>query len=389
MVREPDMKQALANIVCLFVIIAINTNAETTSERLSRDYLYGEGVIYKREVLFGSFATGNLDGPPNEVELYGGVMCRMPNGDWYILEEDVHCAFYKYDARKKRIITLSSGAPYGKMGGTIETMRLARGGYMRSMGLVPDPSGKFLKIFDRNNDGCWWQINLETGVVIPASGGASIHGTVVRGTARDGTLYFAMGDGKLKKLLPDGKTIIDTGIILEGPLSIPTFDGNLVVSEKTGRLFAMSRDPYSPWGIVWYWDMKTGKATGVAGPKKGETPDPQFKCASGPADKCSFWCASGLTLGPDEGERYVYLGGGDESTCSRIDLEKKYVTKLVPADPGDPTLWTFSEGRQGKEYRFAHPYCWPGPPLWGSDGEFYMSWALCTKVDVYRPVKKK
>lgn len=378
----------VATPLVLNALSAEQAKAGAPRKKSGEDSSWGDGVVYKREVLFGSFAKGNLDGPPTEVELYGAVGCRMPNGDWYVLEEDVTCGLYKYDARKKRVITLSAGAPYGKFGGTIETLRLARGGYMRSMGMAADPSGKFLKIYDRNNNGCWWQVDLESGSVEPAPGAASVQGSAVRGGTPDGSLYFAMGDGKLKKLLPDGRTVRDLGVTLEGPLSISTFSGDMVVSEKTGRLFAMSRDPQGPWGIVWYWDMKTGKATGIAGPKKGETPDKAFNCASGPADKVSFWCASGVTLGPDMGERYVYLGGGDESTCSRIDIEKKYVTKMIPADARDRSLWTFGEGRQNKEYRFGDPYCWPGAPGWGGDGEYYMSWALCTKIEIYRPVNR-
>jgi hypothetical protein len=84
--------------------------------------------------------------------------------------------------------------------------------------------------------------------------------------------------------------------------------------------------------------------------------------------------------------RRLLWAGGDESTFSRLDLEKKYVTKMVHADAKDRSLWTFGDGRQGKDYRFADPYCWPGAPQWGDDGEFYMSWALCTRIDVYRPV---
>lgn len=364
-----------------------------------KDYPYGEGVVYKRDVLFGSFATGNLDGPPTEVELYGAGACRMPNGDWYILEEDVNCGLYKYDAKKNRVITLSSGAPYGKFGGTIETMRLARGGYGCGMGMSPDPTGRFLKIFDRNNDGFWWQVDLETGAVTPSSGAAAIQGAAVQGSTDDGTVYFAKDDGKLQKMLPDGKTVQDTGVVLEKPLRISTFFGDLHVSEKTGRLYAGSRDPQGPWGVFWYWDMKTGKATGLAGAKKtadgkivaqdGGEVDKNYHCASGPAGKAGFWCTGSPAFGPDKGERYIYIPGGDESTCSRLDLEKKYVTKMVHADAKDPSLWTFADGRQGKDYRFADPYCWPGAPGWGDDGEYYMSWALCTKIDVYRPIGKK
>jgi hypothetical protein len=132
--------------------------------------------------------------------------------------------------------------------------------------------------------------------------------------------------------------------------------------------------------------MKTGKATGIAGPKAGQDAK-DLVLGSGPADKIRFWCGGGHGLGPDGGERYVYYAGGDESTCSRIDLEKKYVTKLVHADAKDRSLWTFGEGRQGKDYNFGNPYTWPGLPAWGKEGEFYM---LCSGVvDIYRPVEQR
>lgn len=391
----------LLMVGCGMALGVADTASTKETKVPGKDYPYGDGVIYKRDVLFGSFATGNLDGPPTEVELYGAGACRMPNGDWYILEEDVHCGLYKYDAKKKRVITLSGGAPYGKFGGTIETMRLARGGYGRGMGMSPDPTGKFLKIYDRSNGGFWWQVDLETGAVTPSSGAAAIEGAVVQGATDNGTVYFAKGDRKLKRLLPDGKTVEDLGVMLEPPLQMSSYAGGLLVNEKLGRLYAGSRDPYSPWGIFWYWDLKTGKATGLCGPKKiggesgkvvaqdGGEVDKNFHCASGPADKVSFWCTGGPNFGPDRGDRYLYLPGGDESTCSRLDLEKKYVTKMIHADAKDRSLWTFGEGRQGKDYRFADPYCWPGAPSWGSDGEYYMGWALCTKIEVYRPVEKK
>lgn len=380
---------ALAAIVLVAALVLLLVpEIRAGDKEAGTDFPYGEGVVYKREVLYGSFATGAQDGPAVEVEMFGAGGPMLPNGDRILFEGGVNQAVYRYDAKKKRIVTLSAGCPYGMQGGPIEAARFAAGGYMRGMSLTLEPSGSAIRIFDRNNNGAWWRWDLETGIVAPFEGADATKGTAVRGFAPDGSMYFAKGDGKLMKRLPDGTTK-DLGVTLEQPLSIPTFNGNLVVSEETGRLFTMARDPYSPWGIVWYWDMKTGKATGVAGPKKGDTPDKEYRCASGPAGKVSFWCASGLTLGPDRGKRYVYLGGGDESTCSRIDLEKKYVYKMVRADAkGDKSLWTFGEGKQGKDYRFADPYRWPGPPSWGPDGEYYMGYALCTKLDVYRPVKK-
>jgi hypothetical protein len=368
-----------------------------------KDYPYGEGVIYRRQVAaIGSLSNGGYqDGPGPQMELTGDVARVMaPNGDWYFLDFEMNNALVKYDAKKKRAFTIGWAGPYGKRGGPAECARFRGGGYAAGMGLSMDPSGRFLVIHDVYNEGYLWRLDLEKMTIEPAPSAEAIKGAAVKGAAPDGSVYFAMDDGKLKKCLPDGKTVEDLGVVLERPLRMSSYSGGLLVNEKLGRLYAGSRDPYSPWGVFWYWDMKTGKAVGLAGPKRiggesgkivaqdGGEVDKNFHCASGPADKVSFWCTGWPSFGPDRGERYLYLPGGDESTCSRLDLEKKYVTKLVRADPkGDRSLWTFGEGRQGKDYRFADPYCWAGSPIWGPDGEFYMTWALCSAIDVYTPVQ--
>jgi RNA polymerase sigma-70 factor (ECF subfamily) len=370
-----------------------------------KDYPYGEGVVYKREyAAIGSFRGGIQDGPGAEMEISGDTPRAMaPNGDWYFLGQEKDLVIMRYDARKKRASVIAWSGPVGKRGGPAECARFAGGGYACGMGLGVDPTGKYLIVGDANNNGYQWKMDLEKFIVEPTSGAEAVKGSAVRGAAPDGAYYFAKDDGKLRKVSPDGKTVQDLGVQLDRPLLLPSGRGNLLVDEKLGRLWTMTRDPFSPWGIVWYWDLKTGKATGVTGAKKDKdgryvlcdgspaTKDgtsPEYHCSSGPAGKTTFWCASGMTFGPDRGERYVYLGGGDESTCTRIDHVKGYVTKLVKADPKDRSLWTFGEGRQGKDVNFNDPYNWAPCPHWGPDGEFYMAWALASAIDVYRPVQK-
>jgi hypothetical protein len=183
-------------------------------------------------------------------------------------------------------------------------------------------------------------------------------------------------DGSVRKRLPDGQ-IKDLAVKLEGPV----YAQGARVDGKEEKLVAMTRDPRTPWGVIWYWDLKTGKVHRIAGPAKGETPDPAFHLTSGPGDKVSFWCAAGSSFGPDKGERYVYMGGGDENNFSIIDIQKKYVYKMIPADPKDKSLWTFGES---KGVKIRAPVC----PIWGRDGEFYLSWSG-KEIEVYRPVEGK
>lgn len=354
-----------------------------------KDYPYGEGVVYRREVFLGAFAyEGSQDGPALEIEGNMAVTAPLPNGDCYLMYSSGPRMIRKYDARKKRVYTIAWRGPYGKRGGLPECARFGGGAYHGIMTLGADSEGRPI-IYDPTNR-TYWMLNPETGMIEVAPGGD--FQATVKGSVPDGSLYFAKDDGKLKKLLPDEKTVQDLGVTLEPPLTLPSYFGGLAVSEKTGRLYAGSRDPQGPWGVFWYWDMKSGKATGLCGPKfiggkqigqDGGEVDKKYYCSSGPMDKVSFWCTGGPKLGPDRGERYLYLPGGDESTCSRLDLEKKYVTKLVHADAKDRSLWTFGEGRQGADYRFGDPYTWAGAPTWGRDGEFYMGTGC---LDVYRPV---
>ncbi len=349
-----------------------------------KDYPYGDGVIYKREVFLGSFSGGYQDGPGPEIE--GGFQySRAASGDWYLLHP-CYRIVRKYDVKKKRVYTVAWAGPYGKQGGLAECARFGGGGYHHHMGLSADSSGKFVKVFDRNNGGVWWKVDPEKSTVEPTAGADKIEGAVLRGGGPGGAMYFAKDDARLKKLLSDG-TVQDMGVTLEQPIRISTFFGNIAVNEELGRVYAASRDPHGPWGVIWYWDLKTGKGHWVAGPKKGQ-PTKGLVLGSGPADKIRFWCGGGPGLGPDRGKRFLYYSGGDESTCSRIDLEKSYVHKLVKADPkGDRSLWHFGEGRQNKDYRFGDPYNWAGAPFgWNQDGEFYM---LCSgRVEVFTPVKK-
>jgi hypothetical protein len=351
-------------------------------------------VVYKREIAVGTFiGEGNQDGPPLEIE---GCLSTvpLPGGDCYLMHHaGTARAIRKYDARKNRVYTIAWGGPYGRRGGLPECARFGSGAYYSNMTLDADARGRV--IINDTYSRLQWVLNPETDRIELAPGGNLK--AAVKGYAPDGSLYYALSDGKLKKALPDGKTTQDLGVTLEGPFSISSYFGGLIVSEKTGRFYAGSRDPYSPWGVFWYWDMKTGKAVGLCGPKRiggkevaqdGGAVDPKYRCSSGPMDKVSFWCTHAPTLGPDRGERFLYIAGGDESTISRLDLEKKYLTKMVKADPkGDRSLWTFGEGRGGRDYSFGDPYQWPGAPIWGNDGEFYM--VNLGTLEVFRPVGGK
>ncbi len=374
----------LAASVAAGVAVVSGTGSRLPAEKIpGKDYPYGEGVIYKRDWLFGNRSYGYQDGPACEIETGAGnenSYALAPSGNWYVVDGCVTRTIRKYDAKKKRVITIAWAGPWGGQGGPAETIRLGGSDYNGGVGVSwVDPSESFLLLVDTYNDKAVWRFDLKTGVVnrLPASGVAKGAGVVAR--APDGSLYCGLRNGQLKKILLDG-TVQDMKTVLETPVSS---QGAFVDSKHT-RLYSMRREPGMPWGVVWYWDLKTGKGHHVAGPRKGEKPDPKLKQASGPADKVSFWCPGGFTMGPDKGQRYVYLGGGDESTFSRIDTQKNYVHKLKRAGPKDGNLWTIGEG--DKRIDIGIP--WPGAPIWGRSGEFHMLFRG-KGVLVYRPVGSK
>jgi RNA polymerase sigma-70 factor (ECF subfamily) len=340
-----------------------------------KDYPYGEGVVYKRELLFGSSLEDYQDGPGLEMEGHSGTRgIATETGDWFI-DDHINRVIRKYDAKKKRIVTVGWRGPFGRLGGSLETMRMGGGGYYADVGTSierVDPAGKFLIVSDGRSR-MRWRLDFEKGVAEPVGGGAvEMKGIVASWPAASGAIYFIEKDSKLKKLLPDGKTVQDLGVTLA---LAPNVGGDVrLADEENGRLWSMGRATDH---TLHYYDMKTGKGAFATGYGEIEKANP-YHMASGPADKVTFWCPAGFSFGPDRAKRYVYIGGGDEYTISRLDLEKNYLAKLIKTADGS---YTFGEGK-GVNIGIN----WPQMPYWDGMGGFYL--AEGSAVWAFRPVAK-
>jgi hypothetical protein len=84
-------------------------------------------------------------------------------------------------------------------------------------------------------------------------------------------------------------------------------------------------------------------------------------------------CPAGLNKFPSPEVRFLYFGGGDDTSFYQLDLEKKYMLRFRPLD-GEPGFFGMAEanGKVGAAIKG-----WCGPPGWyGRDGDFLLGdWA--------------
>lgn len=142
-----------------------------------------------------------------------------------------------------------------------------------------------------------------------------------------------IGGGVIKKMSDDGKLIAETKVEKAGG---DCFE----YDPKHNRLYGFTREGSfaSPKGdgygwLLWYWDLDNGgKFVGlISGANHPDNQPVRRPMVTGPFKGSKFWCPFGLWWGPDDPEcRYLYMGGGDEGSFYRLDLEKQYWVKLKP-----------------------------------------------------------
>lgn len=103
-------------------------------------------------------------------------------------------------------------------------------------------------------------------------------------------------------------------------------------------------------GDVEAYDLRTGKMTNL-------NPGPKRKTKTlGDVKTWNPWCPLGLSISPSG--RWLYVGGGDDPTCWRFDLEKDRCDALSFTNDGSAVLfrgdeWNRYRGLTRTEVRFA------------------------------------
>jgi hypothetical protein len=100
-------------------------------------------------------------------------------------------------------------------------------------------------------------------------------------------------------------------------------------------------------------------------------------------------CPSGVAFGPDDPEkRFMYMGGGDDTTFYRLDFQKKEWMMFGPPDrkakrPYKVLRFVHSKGK----FPFGSIVTWCGPPAWDKEGNIYLRVALGSRIVRFTRVK--
>ncbi len=266
-----------------------------------------KGTFYQARMGPGA---GILDGPG-----MGADFCDTDD-----LDVDFDCNAYWTEAgrfniirkwnRENSLVTTLAGSAAGCFDGPLGRARFGGwgGGGYNSSALCVSPDGKHVFVYD---NGLVRHIDLKKNFVSSVVSPLGKRGMPypMRDTKGDVYIVDLMGG-----VIPPGegyKTIRNPE--LEWVSGVSRW---CVLDLAKGRIYAERRGP------VYYWDVKTGKATWLTW-HKGSKAAVRGTDTTGAMATSNFQCPVGLSISP--GGRYLYMGGGDSNSFWRIDLEKKHV----------------------------------------------------------------
>lgn len=293
-----------------------------------------------------------LDGPRQ------GMGANATPGTGIYIEGGGDAYFRKYDPELDRYFTYSGGA-IGCLDGPLGRARINTSGYARERSGASSPDGRYIYFTEPDLGGILRVLDTEKGeirTVLKEVGGSP-------GMCADskGTLYI-VSYGGFQVVSPDGKVEKRNLEFKEGTQGYALC---VVIDEVKNRLYAARRDTH-----VWYWDLAAGgKYVEVLNIKTCKAPPRPKKCATGPFDGLDLHCPAGLCKFPAPEVKFLYFGGGDDTSFYQLDLEKRYMLRFRPLE-GEKGLFGMAEadGKVGKAIEG-----WCGPPAWfGTDGDFML-----------------
>ncbi len=285
---------------------------------------------------FGGWHLADLDGPRLEAMSYAAL---SPDP---FFEDGARWSLRSYSSGLDRFFTAAGGAP-GILDGPFSRARFSGWGYVG--GAFASTSDGHYAYFVDGSNGSVRRFDFGRQVVEPVAtvppGAVGIAASDV-----DGSLYIAsfgladhvehVGvDGSVENIPIDGLSVTASHDSLTA-ITQAAFD------PKQQRLYGFMRgcgtsgpsngtDP-NGW-VLWYWDLAAGGhfvglIPQTSNPANGTA---RTQMATGPFIGSCFWCSNDIAFGPDDPDyRYLYMGGGDEGTMYRLDLQQQYWVKLCP-----------------------------------------------------------
>jgi len=300
-----------------------------------------------------------LDGPVEGAECVDVIkgLDLDDAGNWY-WAESAYAALRTFRKKTGRVYTVAGSTACGLLDGPLEAARFGGWSYNSTNLISASSDGRHVFVRDNKIGRIWRHIDLEAGMVRslpPYQQKGKMHLIIVRDKSGEIYAFYSSGQDA-----PD----------------CPGYKKLKVAPFKTKDHYIGSPDDWAidAENMKFYWhsrgdiqvcNLKTGEI-------KNLTPGDGHKCASGPFEGMAFWCPTGMSISP--GGRYVYVGGGDSSTCWRLDLEKKHIDRWAR---GEDKLWSFGEGKHtDKGCRgVMGSNCWPAAVLFGPDG--HGAWPTC------------
>jgi len=331
---------------------------------------HGDARWMRRGRFAGLGIQGYLDGPRLQMRSYN------PPGRFGFFETGGEYVFRAYDEQTGRYITLA-GSARGYLDGPFSRARFGGWGYSATLRAACAPDGSLYVLEPLL--GVVRRLDFEREQVTTVT-----HETDgARALAFDelGVLYLAGYGNTIRRVHPSGAS--DTQSIEPAFIS---HGFGVAMDNKHDRLYGANRCAGN-W-YVWYWDLASqGKFVGVlAIPGEGETK--RALNATGPFEGTWLHCPSGIAFGPDDPDhRYLYYGGGDNTTFFRLDLVKQWIDTWGPVDPSQSApftdlTWVEAPGK----FPFKSVVSWAGTPGW-DEGDIYLGDAIWPDLIRFERVK--
>jgi RNA polymerase sigma-70 factor (ECF subfamily) len=320
------------------------------------------------EPFAGCWLVGNLDGPRRDML---GMDISIPR----TVEDNATYRVREYDPVTERFFT-AAGSTYGYLDGPLSRARFVFCGagsfYGGGIAAANSPDGRYMYLIEPANNGILRRIDFEKKEVTTLL--KDTKGAIGMDVDSKGNIYL-VGWGGVTKMSPDGKTeplnLQDYGKIFGHGFSMLVDDkNNRIYGSNRGNLAFAAEGDRRDW-YVGYWDLNAGgKFVGVLPqPRKGEKV--RKMCDSGPFEGTYLYCPGGLIFGPDDPDRrYLYYGGGDDSTFYRLDMEKKNWVVFGSPLPGKPISRQCRFGER-KDLPGTVITTWARLPMFDAEGNMY------------------
>jgi RNA polymerase sigma factor (sigma-70 family) len=312
----------------------------------------------------GSGVSAYLDGPRKE------MCCRNAPGRSWWFEPGGDFTIRRYNPANERYYTVA-GRARGQLDGPFSRARFGGIGYMRDHAVARSPDGRFVYFTEPDLGGQLRVMDFEKQTVATMSKDFKFTGMT------------ADGKGNLWGMNWSGLTVISSeGVVLEthklemtGNLQQRHTFQNIALDESNRRLYASNRGS-GDW-TIWYWDLAAdGKFVGVLPLPKENEPKRTLN-ETGPFKGTVQRCPGGIAFGPGDPEkRYLYQGGGDNTTFYRLDLEQELIDTFGPVNPAEKTPYKTLGWVQAKWLPFGSISKWCGTPTFDEEGNVYMGVSL-------------